>query len=66
MLNSGSSPSNRRGTRERIEALVAIGLDGIEVKHPSHSSQDMARLKVFVDQLGLIPSGGSDWHGAGD
>jgi predicted metal-dependent phosphoesterase TrpH len=54
------------GTRERIEALVAIGLDGIEVKHPSHSPQDTARLKAFVDQLGLIPSGGSDWHGAGD
>ena len=54
------------GTRERIEALVGIGLDGIEVKHPSHSPQDMARLKAFVDQLGLIPSGGSDWHGASD
>ena len=54
------------GTRERIEALVAIGLDGIEVKHPSHSPQDTARLKAFVDQLGLIPSGGSDWHGASD
>lgn len=54
------------GTRERIDALVAIGLDGIEVKHPSHSSQDTARLKAFVDQLGLIPSGGSDWHGASD
>lgn len=54
------------GTRERIEALVALGLDGIEVKHPSHSPQDVARLRMFVDQLGLIPSGGSDWHGAAD
>lgn len=52
------------GTRERIEALAALGLDGVEVKHPSHSSQDVARLRAFVDQLGLIPSGGSDWHGA--
>jgi predicted metal-dependent phosphoesterase TrpH len=54
------------GTRERIEALVALGLDGVEVKHPSHSPQDVARLRAFVDQLGLIPSGGSDWHGAAD
>ena len=54
------------GTRERIEALVSLGLDGIEVKHPSHSPQDVARLRAFVDQLGLIPSGGSDWHGAAD
>jgi 3',5'-nucleoside bisphosphate phosphatase len=54
------------GTRERIEALVALGLDGVEVKHPSHSPQDVARLRAAVDQLGLIPSGGSDWHGAAD
>ncbi|PYP78435.1 MAG: hypothetical protein DMD35_11485 [Gemmatimonadetes bacterium] len=54
------------GTRERVEALVALGLDGVEVKHPSHSPQDVARLRTFVDQMGLIPSGGSDWHGAAD
>lgn len=54
------------GTRERIEALVALGLDGVEVKHPSHSPQDVARLRACVDQLGLIASGGSDWHGAAD
>jgi predicted metal-dependent phosphoesterase TrpH len=54
------------GTRERIEPLVALGLDGVEVKHPSHSPQDVARLRACVDQLGLIPSGGSDWHGAAD
>lgn len=54
------------GTRERIESLAAIGLDGVEVKHPSHSPQDVARLRACVDQLRLIPSGGSDWHGAAD
>lgn len=54
------------GTRERIEALVKLGLDGVEVKHPSHSPNDVARLRACVDQLGLIPSGGSDWHGAAD
>jgi 3',5'-nucleoside bisphosphate phosphatase len=54
------------GTRERIEPLVALGLDGVEVKHPSHSPQDVARLRACVDQLGLIASGGSDWHGAAD
>ena len=54
------------GTRERIETLAALGLDGVEVKHPSHSPQDVARMRAAVDQLGLIPSGGSDWHGAAD
>lgn len=54
------------GKRERIETLAAMGLDGVEVKHPSHSPQDTARLRTLVEQLGLIPSGGSDWHGAAD
>jgi predicted metal-dependent phosphoesterase TrpH len=54
------------GTRARIEAPAALGLDGVEVKHPSHSPQDVARLRACVDQLGLVASGGSDWHGAAD
>jgi len=54
------------GTRERIEALTALGLDGVEVKHPGHSSSDTQRLKGLVELLGLVPSGGSDWHGAAE
>lgn len=54
------------GTRERLESLAALGLDGIEVKHPGHSSSDTARLKGLVETLGLVPSGGSDWHGAAE
>jgi predicted metal-dependent phosphoesterase TrpH len=54
------------GTRERIEALRALGLDGIEVKHPSHSSSDTTRLRGLCEQFGLVPSGGSDWHGAAE
>jgi predicted metal-dependent phosphoesterase TrpH len=54
------------GTRERIESLRALGLDGIEVKHPSHSSSDTARLRGLCEQFGLVMSGGSDWHGAAE
>ena len=54
------------GTRQRIEMLAAVGLDGVEVRHPSHSGEDVARLLALVDHLGLVPSGGSDWHGAAD
>jgi predicted metal-dependent phosphoesterase TrpH len=54
------------GTRERVEALAALGMDGVEVKHPSHSSSDTARLRGLVETLGLVPSGGSDWHGAAE
>jgi hypothetical protein len=51
------------GTRERIEALVAEGLDGVEVRHPSHGAEDIQRLTALVDHFRLVPSGGSDWHG---
>jgi 3',5'-nucleoside bisphosphate phosphatase len=54
------------GTRERIEALRVLGLDGVEVKHPSHSSSDTTRLRGLCEQFGLVMSGGSDWHGAAD
>jgi len=53
-------------TRERLEALAGLGMDGVEVKHPSHSPQDTARIRTLAEQLGLLPSGGSDWHGAPD
>lgn len=52
------------GRRERIEPLVALGLDGLEVKHPSHSSEDSKRIMALADFFGLVVSGGSDWHGA--
>lgn len=54
----------RDGTRARLEALQSVGLDGVEVRHPSHSAEDVARLGALADHLGLLRSGGSDWHGA--
>ena len=54
------------GTRERLTALAALGLDGVEVKHPGHSAADVTRLRTLSEQLGLVASGGSDWHGAAE
>jgi len=51
-------------SRAELAALAALGLDGVEVRHPSHTADEMARLAAFADELGLVPSGGSDWHGA--
>jgi predicted metal-dependent phosphoesterase TrpH len=52
------------GVRQWLEQLAALGLDGVEVRHPGHSAEDMARLAALCDFLDLVPSGGSDWHGA--
>jgi predicted metal-dependent phosphoesterase TrpH len=54
------------GRRDRLEPFVAVGLDGLEIKHPSHSAEDVKRLQALADFFGLVPSGGSDWHGAAD
>jgi hypothetical protein len=54
------------GNRKRIETLVGLGLDGVEVRHPSHNSEDVARLLALVEHFRLVPSGGSDWHGVAE
>ncbi|MEX2153720.1 MAG: PHP domain-containing protein [Gemmatimonadaceae bacterium] len=56
----------QQGTRERIGVLAALGLDGVEVLHPSHSGEDSQRLDALAAELDLVRSGGSDWHGAPD
>jgi predicted metal-dependent phosphoesterase TrpH len=53
-------------TAERLKALVALGLDGVEVRHPSHDDAEIGRIFSLADRLGLLPSGGSDWHGQPD
>lgn len=55
-----------QGTRERIAALSAIGLDGVEVLHPGHSWDDAQRLDSLAGEFDLVRSGGSDWHGSSD
>ena len=51
------------GTEGQIREFQAHGLDGIEVRHPSHSPATEARLTRLAERLGLGMSGGSDWHG---
>ena len=50
--------------RAKLEPLIEMGLDGIEIRHPSHNGEDVKRLTALCDFFGLLPSGGSDWHGA--
>jgi 3',5'-nucleoside bisphosphate phosphatase len=54
------------GSRARLETFKRIGFDGVEVRHPSHTAEDIARLGTLTDYLGMVPSGGSDWHGASE
>jgi predicted metal-dependent phosphoesterase TrpH len=51
-------------SRAVLEELTSLGLDAVEVRHPSHTADEVVRLAALTDELGLVPSGGSDWHGA--
>jgi hypothetical protein len=52
-----------RGTRSFIERLKHEGLDAIETRHPSHDPDVRSRLTDIAIRLGLLRTGGSDWHG---
>jgi predicted metal-dependent phosphoesterase TrpH len=52
-----------RGTRAVIEGLKDEGLDAVETRHPSHDPDLRARLTDIALELGLLRTGGSDWHG---
>jgi len=49
---------------DSIGALAAAGLTGLEVWHPDHPPAVRGRLRVLAAALGLVPTGGSDDHGA--
>jgi len=52
-----------RGTRSALTAFKAQGLDAVETRHPVHDPDQRARLTELAARLGLLRSGGSDWHG---
>ncbi len=55
-----------RCRRRCCAALVAEhGLDGIEVDHQDHDAETRARLRALADELGLLATGSSDYHGTG-
>ena len=47
-----------------IGELAAAGLAGIEVDHPQHDERARTRLRWLATELGLVVTGGSDYHGA--
>lgn len=44
--------------------LKKQGLKGVEVYYSSHTSYETRRIKEMADRVGLLYSGGSDFHGS--
>lgn len=47
-----------------VAAMTAAGLVGIEVDHPDQDRADRAEAAGLARELGLVPLGSSDYHGA--
>ena len=46
-----------------LKEMISVGLMGIEVYHSSHSKEEMQLYESFANDLNLLISGGSDYHG---
>ena len=52
--------------RALLEAWQKQGLMGVEVYHPSQRGKGFAALDAMARRMGLLVTGGSDFHAAGD
>ena len=52
-----------RATRAALQRLKEAGVDAVEVYHPVHDAALRARLETLVPEIGMLRSGGTDWHG---
>jgi predicted metal-dependent phosphoesterase TrpH len=60
--------ATRRGgplTDATIAALAEAGLAGLEADHRDHEPRSRDHLRGLAAELGLLVTGGSDYHGAG-
>src|SRR3954467_9632750 len=48
---------------EAIRAMAGHGLLGLEVDHPDHAPEEREHLRALADELALIRTGSSDYHG---
>jgi len=49
--------------RRLVQQLVEAGLGGVEVWHPQHGMATQRAWHELAGELGLVASGGSDFHG---
>ncbi len=52
-----------KGTEKLVSELMDYGLDGMEVYYSEHSEAQTKAYGEMAERLGLLMSGGSDFHG---
>ena len=56
-------PIRYRPTEETLRPMVEAGLGGLETFYYEHTPEQTARFAALAERYGLIPTGGSDYHG---
>ena len=51
--------------QELLPELVTAGLRGLEVYRPKSSPEHVRKVKTSAEEMDLLVTGGSDWHGPG-
>jgi predicted metal-dependent phosphoesterase TrpH len=51
------------GRDDLLPVLVAAGLDALEARHSDHDAGTEARYRTLARELGILVTGGSDFHG---
>lgn len=67
ILRAGGIPVLAHPSIDKIDNLIPLlteqGLMGLEAWHPHHTPEDVQRYLRMAENLGLVVTGGSDYHG---
>jgi len=63
LAHPSSLDPSLRSTPSLLKDLHKVGLNGVEVYYPSHSSKAVKALLKMAEDIGLLITGGSDFHG---
>ncbi|MBI4083006.1 MAG: PHP domain-containing protein [Candidatus Lambdaproteobacteria bacterium] len=62
LAHPGTLGRDDDAVRRQVEAMAQAGLDGIEVRAAAHSRSRRRFFQALADRLGLLVTGGSDFH----
>jgi 3',5'-nucleoside bisphosphate phosphatase len=56
----------RTVNESQLFQIIELGIDGIEVRHPSQSTHQEEHYRRIAEHYDLLTTGGSDYHGSKD
>jgi hypothetical protein len=64
LAHPGILRTDAAGLERIVREAARLGLAGIECYYPLHNEPSTARFLALTDKYGLVPTGGSDYHGS--